>query len=84
LRRLCAGGILMARTKRTVTSPAVMADRSPPKISANTLGSPAKGGSGAFADRRAQALRDNLLKRKSQARARAEADRADGGKSSKD
>jgi hypothetical protein len=56
-----------------------MSDRSPPKTSANAPRSPANRGSDPSADRRAQALRENLLKRKSQARARAEADRAAGG-----
>jgi hypothetical protein len=62
-----------------------MADRLPSKTTANAAGSPAKGGSERSSDRRAEALRENLLKRKSQARARAEPDRAGrDGKSSKD
>jgi hypothetical protein len=49
-----------------------MSDRPPPKSPPNAPKSPAGAPSGEAAERRAKALRENLLKRKSQARARAE------------
>ena len=49
-----------------------MPDRPPAKTDAIAPNSPSRSESARAAERRAKALRDNLLKRKSQARARGE------------
>ena len=53
-----------------------MPDRPPAKTSTTAPISPAKSEAARISDRRAKALRNNLLKRKSQARARGEPDAA--------
>jgi hypothetical protein len=53
-----------------------MPDRPSDKTSAIAPRPPAKGEAARASERRAKALRDNLLKRKSQARARGEPDSA--------